>query len=140
MSSWLLDTNIVSELRKGKRCDVRVLTWFESTEDFDLHLSVMTLGEIRKGIERLRIRDQKQAFILEVWLERLRSDFQDRILDISPAVADYWGRLQGIRPIPVVDAAIAATALEHDLTLVTRNTHDFEGLGLRVLNPFSEDL
>lgn len=105
--------------------------------DRELFLSVMTLGEIRKGINRLAVRDISQSSALESWLDEVTRSFGERVIDISLPVADRWGRLQAIRSVPEIDALLAASALEHDLTLVTRNEADFEGLGVRILNPFS---
>lgn len=137
MSGCLLDTNIVSELRRGQRADAGLLAWFEAEPEEGMFLSVITLGEVRKGIERLRPRDPSQAHGLELWLGRLRNQFGGKLLSITPKISDRWGRMQGLRPLPVVDSLLAATAIEHDLMLVTHNEADFVGLGCRVLNPFS---
>lgn len=137
MSGYLLDTNIVSELRRRDRTNVGVLSWFNSVDDNDLFLSVMTLGEIRKGIEQLRRRDATQAVVLEQWLNTLETTFAARLLAVDSDTADQWGKLQAIRPVPIVDALLAATCLRDTLTLVTRNDTDFDGLGISVLNPFS---
>lgn len=137
MSGCLLDTKIVSELRREQRADAGLLAWFEAEPEEGMFLSVITLGEVRKGIERLRPRDPSQAHGLELWLGRLRNQFGSKLLSITPKISDRWGRMQGLRPLPVVDSLLAATAIEHDLTLVTRNEADFVGLGCRVLNPFS---
>ncbi len=137
MAGFLLDTNVVSELRKRQRVDAGVMAWILEQPDEALYLSVATFGEIRKGIERLRPRDARQAAGLETWAETLESRYQSRLLDISLKIFKQWGLLQAIRPISPIDALIAATALHHDLTLVTRNIDDFEGLGLPVLNPFT---
>lgn len=137
MRGFLLDTNVLSEVRKGPaRADAVVWQWWLGMQDRELFLSVMTLGEIRNGIDRLAVRDKPQALILERWLAGLNNSFNERVLEITREVADCWGRLQTIRSLPVVDALIAATALQHDLTLVTRNVPDFEGLGLTMINPF----
>ncbi len=136
MPGYLLDTNIISELRRKQRADVGVLEWFKSEPDADLYLSVMTLGEIRKGIEQLRRRDVTQAQNLARWATQVERQFSDKILPVTLGIADRWGRFLAIRPLPQVDALIAATAHEHDLTVVTRNASDFDGLGIRVLNPF----
>jgi predicted nucleic acid-binding protein len=138
MAGYLIDTNVLSEVRKGRqRANPEVYQWWLGMRDQELFLSVMTLGEIRKGIDRLASRDVSQALVLERWLEDLKNAFADRLIEVDPAVADFWGRLQAIRALPVVDALIAASAIKHDLTLVTRNVADFEGLGIRVFNPFS---
>lgn len=94
------------------------------------------LGEIRKGIDRLGARDALQSLILERWLGEVKDEFQKRLIEVTPDIAEWWGRLQAIRSLPEVDALLAASALRHDLTLVTRNEADFAGLGIRVLNPF----
>lgn len=137
MPGFLLDTNILSEVRKGpRRSRPEVYTWWLGMADKELFLSVLTLGEIRKGIERLRSKDPMQAIALESWLTELKRGFGDRILGISTNVAEGWGRLQALRPLPEIDALLAATTMAHDLVLVTRNENDFAGLGLQVLNPF----
>jgi toxin FitB len=138
MRGYLIDTNVLSEIRKGpQRARTEVFQWWLRMEGEDFFLSVMTLGEIRKGIDRLSFRDMKQSLMLERWLEDMKRAFSERLVEISPAVAERWGKLQAIRSLPEVDALLAASALEHDLTLVTRNEADFAGLGLRVLNPFA---
>lgn len=132
--SFLLDTNVVSEIRRGR--DTNVAAWAGEVADADLYLSVLTLGEIRKGIERLRPRDSAQAEVFAAWLERLREDFADRILSVDGTVAEVWGQLNAPAERKTVDSLIAATALVHDLTVVTRNTRDFEGCEVRLLNPW----
>ena len=134
--SLLIDTNIISEVRKGKRCDHNVASWYESVADADLYLSVLSLGEIRKGIELARLRDPETAEHLQAWLETVAAAYGDRILPVDQAVADEWGRMSALRPIPVIDGLLAATARIHRMTLVTRNARDVQGLGARVLNPF----
>lgn len=125
-----------SPQRRARRHErSQVVDWCTET---DVHLSVIVLGEIRRGIERKRHRnDIVQANALEAWLGRLEATFADRIVPVDAAVADFWGRLQVPGPRPVVDALIAATALVHGLTVVTRNVHDFTGTGVRVLAPFA---
>jgi toxin FitB len=136
MSGFLLDTNILSELRKGNRCHAGVKKWFAETAAEDLFLSVLVLGEIRQGIERIRPRDQPQAGALERWLGRISTGFSDRLLPVDERVADRWGRLGARQPVPVIDALLAATALVHDLTLVTRDVTSVAHTGVRLLNPF----
>lgn len=134
--SYLLDTNVVFELVRPKP-DAAVLEWFATTPDNALFLSVLTLGEIRKGVEKLT--DAQRREKLRIWLEHdLLGWFGQRILPIGPEVADHWGRLlaQVGRPLPAIDSLLAATALHHDLRLVTRNTRDFDYAGLEIINPW----
>jgi hypothetical protein len=135
---YLLDTNIISEVRKGERCDARVAAWYAATRSDDLFISVLVAGEIRNGVERLRPRDPRQAEALERWLAELVHSFAERVLPIDSRVADIWGRINTARRVPVIDGLLAATARAHDMTLVTRNTSDVNGLGARVLNPFAQ--
>jgi len=134
--SYLIDTNIISEVRKGDRCDPHVSAWYAAVADEDLFLSTLVLGEIRKGIELARPRDPDKAAALERWLRRVEAAFDGRVLGIDNAVSDQWGRMSAIRPIPVIDGLLAATAVTNGLTLVTRNDSDIAGLGAAVLNPF----
>lgn len=134
--TWLIDTNIISEVRKGPRCHPAVAAWWSSAEDRDLFLSTLTIGEIRKGVETIRARDPDKARALETWLQAILQAFGQRILSVDAAVAESWGRIAAIRSVPVVDALLAATASVHGLVLVTRNATDVAGLGVRVLNPF----
>ena len=136
--SYLIDTNIISELRKGERCDTHVSAWYASIADDDLFLSTLVLGEIRKGVELARPRDAGKAAALERWLREVETAFDGRVLGIDNAVSDQWGRMGAIRPIPVIDGLLAATALVNGLTLVTRNDRDVAGLGATVLNPFKD--
>ena len=134
--SYLLDTNIVSELRKP-RPDPGLVAWFNAVPAGQLYLSVLAVGEIRQGIERLSRRDPRQAAVFTPWLTALRQRFGDRVLDIDEEVAETWGRLSAVAPLPVVDGLMAATALVHDLTFVTRNQRDVRTTGVPVLDPFS---
>ncbi len=136
--SYLIDTNIISEIRKGSRCDGGVAAWYASVADDDLFLSVLVLGEIRKGVELARPRDPGKAVALERWLREVDTAFQGRVLGIDSAVSDQWGRMSAIRPVPAIDGMLAATALVQGLTLVTRNDRDVVGLGAAVLNPFAK--
>lgn len=138
MSGLLLDTNVLSELRKGNRCDAGVRDWIEHTVAEELFLSVMVLGEIRRGIERIRIRDQNQARALEKWLLSLSTEFAERILPVDERVADQWGRLGLRQPVPLLDACLAATALVHDLSVVSRDVAGFRNTGVRLINPFTK--
>jgi hypothetical protein len=135
--SYLIDANIIAEVRKGSRCDPHVSAWYASIADEDLLLSTLVLGEIRKGVELARTRDTGKAAALERWLRAVEAAFDGRVLGIDNAVSDQWGRISAIRPTPVIDGLLAATALTHGLTLVTRNDRDVAGLGATVLNPFS---
>ena len=137
MSGFLLDTNIISELVKA-RPEPRVTAWIENIDESLLYLSVLTLGEIRKGITSLG--DGARRVSLEAWLDGdLALRFSDRILSIDLDVADRWGRIAGNtrkKPLPVIDGLLAATALHYDLTLVTRNIADITGSGVAVFNPW----
>lgn len=124
----------MSEIRRGR--DPAVAAWAASVNPDDVCLSVLTLGEIRNGIERLRTRDPEQADVFDVWLAELRARFAERILPIDERAADQWGRLNAVAPRKTVDSLIAATAHAHALTVVTRNTRDFEGCDVPLLNPW----
>jgi predicted nucleic acid-binding protein len=134
---FLLDTNVVSELRKGERANPGVRAWFVALPAADAFLSVLTVGEIREGVERLRRRDPGAAQALEQWLTGLVRHYADRILPVDAPVADRWGRLRARRSLPVIDSLLAATARQHHLTITTRNERDFARLDVDVLNPFS---
>ena len=133
---YLIDTNIISEVRKGARCDRDVAAWFESIADADIYLSVLVVGEIRKGIERARPNNPVQATALEQWLTELVRSFTERIMPIDQAVADEWGRMSAKRSLSTIDALLAATAKVNGMTLATRNISDVVNLGVRVLDPF----
>ena len=133
----LMDTNIISEIRKGQRCDAAVAEWYAGVAEGDLYLSVLVLAEIRKGAELdRRRRDYAQADALENWLQIVAERFAERILPVDAATALTWGRLTALRPLPVIDGLLAATALTQDMILATRNLADFQGLGVQLLNPF----
>lgn len=134
--TWLLDTNVVSELRKGARADPGVRAWVDAAEDSQLFTSVLVLGEVRRGIESIRRRDAVAAMALAQWLARLTETFDDRILSVDAKVADRWGSLNVSDPMPTVDGLLAATALVHGLTLVTRNVRDVARAGVKTFNPF----
>lgn len=134
--SYLLDTNVISELRKGNRADSKVASWFSGLDEEEIYLSVLTIGEIRRGVESVRRRDADAARALDSWLARLSEAHHDRILPIDSAIADEWGRMNVPDPLPVVDGLLAATAKVTGLTLVTRNVSDVEGTGVDVLDPF----
>jgi hypothetical protein len=137
MNGYLLDTNVISELRKGNRCDAGVRQWFEAADAGEIFVSVLVLGEIRQGIERIRLRDQASAQALEKWLRWISTEFADRLLPVDERVADQWGRLGLRQPAPVLDAFLAATALVHDLVLVSRDEDGFRNTDVRSLNPFN---
>lgn len=134
--SILLDTNVVSELRKGPRTNPSVRAWFESVAEADLHLSVLVIGELRRGIDRVRTTDATQAVALERWLQRLTREHVGRILPIDRRVAEQWGRFSAIRSDSPIDVLMAATAYVHEMTLVTRNTRDVDWTGVPCVNPF----
>ena len=134
--SYLLDTNVVSEIRKPIP-NAGVAAWFADADSADLHLSVLVVGEVRQGIERLRHRgDGEQAAVFERWLEVLKSEFGDRLLPVTTTVAERWGALNAGRPLPVVDGLLAATAAVHELTLVTRDESLLATTGVRTLDPW----
>lgn len=134
--SYLLDTNVLSELRR-KCPDPHVVSWLEQRPAHSLYLSVLTVGEIRHGVENVTDLPRRQA--LQDWLEHeLPSFFAGRILPINDRVADCWGRLlaEAGRPVAAVDSLLAATAVTHGLTLVTRNVKDFRGIAAHIINPW----
>ena len=134
--SYLLDTNVVSEVTR-RRPDTQVVRWLEDVPDEALHVSVLTVGEIRSGVESLRPGAKRER--LRLWLEQeLPAWFEDRLLLVDAEVADRWGRLIAAarRPLPAIDSLIAATALKHGLRLVTRNTRHFDLPGLELVNPW----
>lgn len=139
-AGYLIDTNVVSELRKGNRADPGVREWISSVADQGLFLSVLVIGELRRGIERVARRDEASAEVLERWLAGIAGDYGDRILPVDGAVAEEWGRINVPDPLPVVDGLLAATAIVHDLTLVTRNTADIASSPATTLNPFSTEV
>ena len=134
--SYLLDTNVISELVRPKPAKT-VLAWFENIPSEALHISVLTLGEIRKGVECMP--DGARREKLRLWLEHeLTGWFGAMVLPVDIPVADRWGRLLARmgRPVPSIDSLLAATALHHELRLVTRNQKDFDFPGLEVVNPW----
>jgi len=133
--SFLLDTNVISEARR-KTPDANVVAWLGRADPAALHISVLTLGEIAKGAEVLVRRDADAGRSLLGWLEGLRSHYAERLIGIDADVATEWGRLAALRPLPVIDGLLAATARVHGLTLVTRNVRDVAELGVAVINPW----
>ena len=132
---YLLDTNVLSETRK-KRPEVRVLRFLEGAEPSALYLSVLTLGEFRKGIAFKRRTDAVGADRLAAWVDGLESGFSERILSVDVEIARLWGEFCAERSRPVIDTLLAATAIRHELTLVTRNDSDMRGLPVKILNPW----
>jgi toxin FitB len=131
---YLLDTNVVSDARKGI---VPVKNWLQNIDPNDLFLSVISIGEIARGIEIRARKDRAAAKSLLLWLDSLRHDLYDRILPITEPVALEWGKLAAIRTRDDADGMIAASAIVHGLTLVTRNIKDFDDLGMRLINPWT---
>lgn len=132
--SFLLDTNVVSDLRKPA-ASVSLLEWFDQQPANQLFLSIVTVGEVRQGVEQLRKRNPRQAGVLDRWLNGLTQFYEDRLLYVDGSVIEEWGRMRARRSVPVMDALIAATAKVHGLTLVTKNIRDFADLGVALLNP-----
>ena len=136
---YLVDTNVISEARKRSKANKGVQDFFKfvTSERAPVFVSVVTVGELRRGVELIRHRgDTRQAAQLEKWLEKLLVKYQDFILDFDKNIAQLWGRLRVPHPENALDKQIAATALIHDLTVVTRNHKDFTKTGVRTLNPF----
>ncbi len=138
-SVYLIDTNVISEVRKGLKANRGVWEFFQQVVDdeIEVYISVITVGELRRGVSSIRHRgDAGQADQLEQWLETLLFQYQDHILDVNCDIAQLWGVLRVPNPENALDKQIAATALIHDLTVVTRNEKDFVSCGVPVLNPF----
>lgn len=138
---YLIDTNVISEVRKKSKANRGVRVFFEQAINGEapIFVSVVTVGELRRGVELIRYRgDGRQANRLEKWLGALLVEYRDQILDINMDIAQLWGRLRVPHPENSLDKQIAATALIFDLTVVTRNQKDFARTGVRVLNPFQE--
>lgn len=137
---YLVDTNVVSELRKGTKAHPGVLRFLQGTNPDELYLSVQTIGELRRGVENIRLRrDPEQAAILEKWLDLLVRDYKDRLLDFDHDCAQVWGRIMAPSPQHAIDKQIAAIALIYDFAVVTRNINDFGDTGARLINPFTDD-
>jgi toxin FitB len=135
--NYLIDTNVISEIRKGPRCNPNVAAWYDSVSPETLYVSVLVLGEIRKGIERAKPKNPEYARNLDQWLGQLRSAFSERMMYVDAPVADEWGRMSAGRTLATTDGLLAATAKVHGMTLVTRNTADVAGLDVATLNPFA---
>ena len=134
---WLLDTNVVSELRKGHRANEQLMRWFGTLDVRQVYLSALVVGEIRAGLERVRPRDPAFAAALEVWLVQLQRGFAEQIWPVDVRVAQRWGQLHTGRTLAVVDGLLAATALEYGATLATRNQADVAATGVRWYDPFT---
>jgi toxin FitB len=134
--SFLLDTNVICELRRGAKCHPNVRAWAAANLDVGHFISVVTLGEIRNGIELKRLNDPERASKIEADLLSLKTEFSDAILDFGQAAADKWGELNSPQTLPTADSMIAAIAIVHGLTVVTRNEDDFKRCRVSVVNPF----
>jgi predicted nucleic acid-binding protein len=132
---YLVDTNVVSEIRRGNS---QAITWLRSVDPSTIYLSVITLGEIMRGIALKRKSDPRTATHLEEWLRKLRHDHRNRILPITDQIAVEWGRIAAQRPRGDADGLIAATAIVHDLIVVTRNIGDFDDTGALIVNPWDQ--
>ena len=135
MAGYLLDTNVLSETRKT-RPNPAVLDFLVKADDRTLFISALTLGELRKGVELKRQSDESAAERLDEWVSEMELNFRDRILTIDSPIARLWGKLSAQKPNPVIDTLIAATALVHDLALVTRNVRDVAWTSVKVINPW----
>jgi predicted nucleic acid-binding protein len=134
---YLVDTNVISEARKGTKANLGVQQFFQATATEDIYLSAQTIGEIRRGLENIRHRGNlPQTRRLEKWLALVVSDYADKILSFDEECAQVWGRLMSPHPEHSIDKQIAAIALIHDMAVVTRNVDDFRGTGVEIVNPF----
>lgn len=136
---FLLDTNVISELRKRDRAHPNVLRWALTLSADDVGTSVLVIAEIRRGIALKRRSDPVQAKALDHWLNTVRTGLDDRVLPISEAVASVWAEMNVPDPLPLIDGLLAATAKVHNLTLVTRNVADIANTGVSFLDPFTFD-
>jgi predicted nucleic acid-binding protein len=134
--SFLLDTNVLSEVRKRERAHAGVMRWFASAPERDLYISTLVLGEVRYGVEQARGRDAVKAGTLERWLAAITARFSSRLIPVDDVIAEEWGRLASKRTLAPVDGLMAATARVRELTFVTRDHEQLHGLGVRVLDPF----
>ncbi|MET0319995.1 MAG: type II toxin-antitoxin system VapC family toxin [Duganella sp.] len=135
---YLVDTNVISEARKGAKANPGVVDFFSGGQRHDCYLSVQTMGELRPGVENIRRRgDRSQAELLDAWLALISGDYAERVLGFDAECAQIWGYLMSPDPSHPVDKQIAAIALSYDLQVVTRNVRDFSGAGVKLLNPFT---
>lgn len=134
---FLLDTNIISEIRKRDRAHPNVIRWVSETPVEEIGTSVLVLAEIRRGIELKRRNDPHQAKALDQWFSQMRTALSDRVLPVDEAVAETWALLGIPNPLPLIDSLLAATAKVHGMTLVTRNIADIAAAGVLLLDPFS---
>jgi predicted nucleic acid-binding protein len=137
--SFLVDTNVLSELRKRARGNPNVYTWTEATGWHALYTSWIAIAEMKRGVELIRRHDKPQTIVLQAWMEKVLELLRDRILPVDQAVAEIWADLMVPNPRSPLDTLIAATARAHGLTLVTRNVRDFAGTGVDLLNPWNDD-
>jgi len=135
--SYLVDTSVISELRKGKRADAAVKAWFAAVDDEEIFLSVLTIGELRQGVEGIRRRDPDTAANLDSWLARVVETHRDRLVPVDRLAAEEWGRMNVPDPVSVVDGLLAATAKANGMTLVSRDVADVERTGVDYLDPFA---
>jgi len=135
--AFLLDTNVISELRKRERCKPSLTQWFSTVQADDLYVSVLAVGELRRGIALLRRRDIRGATVLDRWLREIERRYGDRILPVTLEICRIWGGMSLDRPLAPIDGLMAATAVHHGMTLVTHNVEDVERSGLGVLDPFA---
>jgi predicted nucleic acid-binding protein len=137
-SGLLLDSNVFSELRKRGRADSRVLSWFAGVDEAEVHTSLLVLGEIRRGIYLVERRDPVGGLHLRAWLDELVAGLGSRVLGLDAETIEIWARINTPNALPAIDGLIAATALRHRLTLVTRNVVDIERSGVQVFNPWAD--
>lgn len=136
---FLLDTNVLSEIRKGDRAHPNVLRWSDATPAGEIATSVLVLAEIRRGIELKRRSDPKQAAIFDRWFARMRERFAERVIPIDEPITEAWATMSVPDPLPFIDGFLAATAKVHGLTLVTRNVSDVARTGVSILDPFAAE-
>jgi hypothetical protein len=136
---FLIDTNVLSEMRKRARANANVLAWSARNRSSEIFLSALVIGEVRRGVEAVRARDPVQAQSLDRWFGAVVASFGPRILPVTAEIADTWGRLSFPDRLPEIDGLLAATAIVHGLVIVTRNTRDFMRTGAQLVNPFEEN-